>query len=102
MGRYGTKTAASKATPVQNNGVLDHFVGRNGALVAVFRVRQTGVGQVVTPVEFPLSNRWVGRIYDHYLFLHRWVSRAAFKLFDSCSMCLKLAAYLSLSSRQAS
>src|SRR5690554_6710049 len=69
MGRYGTKTAASKAPPVQNNGVLDHFVGRNGALVAVLRVRQTGVGQVVTPVEFPLCNRRVGRIYDHYLFL---------------------------------
>ena len=63
MGGDGAEGTATKAPTMDVYRVTDHVVGGD-ALAFVFRMRLTGVGQVVRSINFLSGHRGIGRI-DH-------------------------------------
>ena len=66
MGRDGTESTSAKASPVDVDRELDHFIGRN-PLVFVFRMRKTGVRKVERHVQLSLRHGRIRRIGYHRL-----------------------------------
>ena len=66
MSRDGTESTSAKASPVDVDRELDHFIGRN-PLVFVFRMRKTGVRQVERHVQLSLRHGRIRRIGYHRL-----------------------------------
>ncbi len=63
MGTDGAEGASAETSAVDIDRMLDHVVGRN-ALAFVFRVGQTGVGQVEGGIDFLGRHGRIGRIDD--------------------------------------
>ena len=63
MGGDGAEGTATEAPTMDVHGVTDHVVGGD-ALAFVFRMRLTGVGQVVGSIDLLSGHRGIGRI-DH-------------------------------------
>lgn len=62
MSRDGTESTSAKASAVDVDRELDHFISRN-PLVFVFRMRKAGVRQVERHVQLSLRHgriRWIG------------------------------------------
>ena len=66
MSRDGTESTSAKASPVDVDRELDHFISRN-SLVFVFRMRKTGVRQVERHVQLSLRHGRIRRVGNHRL-----------------------------------
>ena len=66
MSRNGTESTSTKASPVDVDRELDHFISRN-PLIFVFRMRKTGVRQVERHVQLSLRHGRIRRIGNHCL-----------------------------------